>query len=127
MNKGTENQIKALKEAARGKRAATIERVLVALKAMEEQSLPINFESVASFAKVSKTWLYASDEIKELIIKAKNEDGYNLYMKNQAAKLITKDKEISVLIKQNKMLRQEIDELKKQLEVAYAALYKKED
>lgn len=60
-------------------------------------------------------------------MKAKKEDQYNLYMQNQAAKLINKDKEISVLIKQNKMLRQQVDELKKQLEVAYAAVYKKGD
>lgn len=127
MNKGTENQIKALKAAARDKRAATFERVLTALKTMEEQSLPINFESVASFANVSKTWLYASAEIKEIIMKAKKEDQYNLYMQNQAAKLTKKDKEISVLIKQNKMLRQQVIELKKQLEVAYAAVYKNSD
>lgn len=127
MNKGTENQIKALKAAARDKRAATFERVLTALKTMEEQSLPINFEAVASFAKVSKTWLYASDEIKELIMKIKKKEKYNLYTQNQAAKLIKKDKEIGVLIKQNKMLRQQVDELRKQLEVAYAAVYKKGD
>lgn len=127
MNKNTENQIKALKAAARDKRAATKERVLTALKTMEEKSFPINFEAVASFAKVSKTWLYASDEIKELIVKTKKKEQYNLYMQNQAAKLINKDKEIGVLIKQNKMLRLQVDELRKQLEVAYAAVYKKGD
>lgn len=51
----------------------------------------------------------------------------NHYMQNQAAMLSKKDKEIDILTKQNKHLRQQIEELNKQLEVAYASLYKNTD
>ena len=120
-------QIQALKDAAQEKRAATIERVLVALKIMEDQKIPINFESVANFAQVSKTWVYAEPSIKEQIKNARISSNNNHYMRNQAVKLSAKDKEISILIKQNKQLREDIVELKQQLEVAYAALYKQNE
>jgi hypothetical protein len=96
-----------------------------ALKSMEEQQMPINFEAVASYAKVSKTCLYADPALKEQILKIKNKSKNNRYMQNQAERLSAKDKEIGILTKQNKLLRQQVDELKMQLEVAYAELYKK--
>ena len=48
-------------------------------------------------------------------------------MREQAIQLKQKNKEIDVLIKQNKQLRCQIDEHKQQLEVAYAAIYKQDD
>lgn len=120
-------QVQALKDAAQAKRAAMLERVQVALKAMEEQQMPINFEAVSSYAKVSKTCLYADPVLKEHITKMKNGLKNNRYMKDQAARLSVKDKEIDILAKQNKLLRQQVDELKKQLEVVYADLYRKDD
>lgn len=120
-------QVQALKDAAQAKRAAMLERVRVALKAMEEQMIPINFESVANYAKVSKTCLYADPVMKERIIKMKNGLKNNRYMKDQAARLSAKDKEIDIMTKQNNLLRRQVDELKKQLEVFYADLYKKND
>lgn len=118
------NQIKALKEAARKKRAATLERALIALKVMEEQQMPINFESVANFAKVSKTTLYADTAIKIQINKARENFKRNHCMQEQAIKIKAKDKEIAILNKQIKNLRQLNDELKRQLEVAYASYLK---
>jgi cell division septum initiation protein DivIVA len=43
-------------------------------------------------------------------------------MKNQTVKIKAQEKEIYILFKQNRQLREQIEELKKQLEVAYAAL-----
>lgn len=117
-------QLKALKEAAHKKHAATLERILVALKVMEEQQMPINFESVANFAKVSKTTLYADTAIKNQIHKVRDNYKRNHYMQEQAIKLKAKDKEMAILSKQVKNLRQQIDELKKQLEVAYSGIFK---
>lgn len=124
MTSSDSNQVKALKEAVRKKRAATLERILVALKVMDEQRMPINFESVANFAKVSKTTLYADTAIKTQINKARDNYKRNHYMQDQAIKLNVKDKEIAILSKQVKSLRQQIDELKKQLEVAYSGIFK---
>lgn len=120
-------QVQVLKDAAQGKRAAMLERVRVALRSMEEQLMPINFEAVARYANVSKTCLYADPTLKEHILKVKNALKNNRYMQNQAARLSAKDKQLDVLIKQNRLLRQQVDELKMQLEVVYADLYKKGD
>lgn len=125
--KNDSKQIQALKNAAQEKRALTTERVLAALKIMEEQNIPINFESVASFAQVSKTWVYAQPSIKEQIKSIKNNAESRIYMKNQAIKIKAQEKEIHILSKQNKQLREQFEELKQQLEVAYAALYNRND
>ncbi|KTD60933.1 DUF6262 family protein [Legionella shakespearei] len=124
MSSTDSKQITALKEAARQKRAATLERVLIALKVMEEQQLPINFESVANFAKVSKTTLYKDPALKKHINQSRDSFKRNHYVQEQALKLKSKDKEISVLKKQNKNLQRQIEELKKQLEVAYSSIFK---
>lgn len=47
-------------------------------------------------------------------------------MQDQAIQ-IRKDQKIEILTKQNKQLRQNIDELRLQLEIAYAAIYKQEN
>jgi len=39
---------------------------------------------------------------------------------------VVKEREIYILTKQNKLLRKQIDELRQQLELSYAALYKVE-
>lgn len=48
-------------------------------------------------------------------------------MQNQADRLSAKDKQLDILTKQNRLLRQQVDEIKMQLEVVYADLYKKGD
>ncbi|MBA3537155.1 MAG: hypothetical protein H0T84_11185 [Tatlockia sp.] len=47
-------------------------------------------------------------------------------MQDQAVQIKVKDKTISIITKQNKLLRKQIEELRHQLEVAYAEIYKKE-
>lgn len=116
--------IKGLKEAAQKKRADTLLKILNALKIMEQESIPINFNSVSNFTSVSKAWLYKHPEVKEQIQQAKGKKYCNLFMQDQGLKLSIKNKEIDILTKQNKQLRQQIEELRQQLEVAYAALYK---
>lgn len=64
--------------------------------------------------------------MKELIQELKAAKN-NVLMRDQAIQLKQKNKEIDILTKQNKQLRSQIDELKQQLEVAYAAIYKQDD
>ena len=92
---------------------------------MEEQSLSINFNSVSNFTGVTKAWLYKQTEVKDLIDKARGTKN-NLLMQDQAVQLGLKNKEIDILTKQNKHLREQITELRQQLEVAYAEIYKKD-
>jgi hypothetical protein len=86
---------------------------------MEAESITINFNSVSTFTGVTKAWLYKQEEIKELIKQAKGKKN-NLLMQDQAIQIKAKDKEIGILTKQNKLLRKQIEELRQQLEVAYA-------
>jgi hypothetical protein len=114
-----------MNEAAQKKRTDTIAKVMEALKIMENESIPINFLSVYNFTGVARSWLYKESAICELIKSAKGKIN-NQLMRDQAVQLNAKDKKIEILIKQNKLLRKQIDELRLQLEVAYAAIYKQE-
>lgn len=93
---------------------------------MEEESISINFNSVCNFTGVTKAWLYKQPKVKELIQQAKGKTN-NLLMRDQAIQLGIKSREIDILTKQNKHLRQQVSELRQQLEVAYAAVYKLDD
>ncbi|AMP89858.1 MULTISPECIES: DUF6262 family protein [Legionella] len=117
--KKTEGIIKASKD----KKVETIQKVLEALTLMEKESIPINFLSVYKFTGVSRSWLYKEPAIKSQIENAKERIN-NQLMRDQAIRLKAKEKEIEVLTKQNKILRNQIDELRKQLEVSYANIYK---
>ncbi|HAT3884551.1 TPA: transposase [Legionella pneumophila] len=117
--KKTEGIIKASKD----KKIETIQKVLEALILMEKESIPINFLSVYKFTGVSRSWLYKEPTIKSQIENAKERIN-NQLMRDQAIRLKAKEKEIEILTKQNKILRNQIDELSKQLEVSYANIYK---
>ena len=114
-----------MKEASQKKRADTMQRVMDALKIMDQESIPINFLSVSNFTGVARSWLYKEPAIMEIIKKSKRQSN-NQLMQDQAVKLKANAREIEVLSKQNKMLRVQIDELRQQLEVAYAAVYKQD-
>ena len=120
------SQIQALKDAAQNKRAATIKRLYESLQIMQDQQIPINIESVSKFAKVSKPWIYGQPEIVEQINRLKSQNK-NRFMQDQAIQIRSKDQKIEILTKQNKQLRQNIDELRLQLEIAYAAIYKQDN
>ncbi|MCA0403572.1 MAG: DUF6262 family protein [Proteobacteria bacterium] len=123
----TEKHITALKEAAQTKSMDTLKRFHDALKIMQDEQIPINLESVARFAKVSKRWIYNNPTLVEQIKNIKKERNNNRLMIDQAIQLRAKDREIEILVRQNKTLRMQIDELRHQLEVSYAALYKQND
>lgn len=123
----TEKHIKALKDAAQTKSIETLKRFHDALKIMEKEQIPINVESVSKFAKVSKRWIYNHPNLVEQIKSIKKEKTNNRLMINQAVQLRTKEREIEILSKQNKLLRAQIEELRQQLEISYAALYKQND
>lgn len=114
-----------MNEASQKKRADTLQRVMDALKIMEEESIPINFLSVFKFTGVARTWLYKEPSVCEFIKKTKSRSN-NRLMQDQAVQLRNKEKEISILTKQNKLLRSQIEELRQQLEVAYAEIYQKD-
>lgn len=117
--------IQALNKASQKKRDDTLERVMLALKTMEQEGISINFLSVSKFTSVARSWLYKEPVIKELIIQNKTPSN-NQLMQDQAIKLKTTQRQVDILSKQNKLLRHQIEELRQQLEVAYAEIYRKD-
>lgn len=115
--------IQALNNASQKKRDDTFDRVINALKIMEKEGISINFLSVSKFTGVARSWLYKESAIKEIIKQTKTPSN-NQLMQDQAVKLKATQREVDILSKQNKHLRQQIEELRKQLEVAYAEFYK---
>jgi site-specific recombinase XerD len=85
----------------------------------------LTFNCLEQDTGVARSWLYKEPAICELIKNAKGKTN-NQLMRDQAILLKAKDKQIEILTKQNKLLRKQIDELRQQLEVTYAAVYKLE-
>ncbi len=112
-------QINALKKATANRKADIFVRVNEALKLMKQDEIPISFQSVAKYANVSKTTLYARSELKSLVEQERN-NNENINRLHEKDKVILRQKkEISVLTKRVGYLQTELSELKQQLEVIY--------
>lgn len=115
-----------IKNAAKLKREETTQKVLDAITLMENESIPINFNSLSKFSGVTKAWLYKQHDFKEMI-NQKRQGSNNTMVQDQALQINKLKKDNDILSKQNKSLREQISELRKQLEIAYAEIYKNSD
>ena len=115
-----------IKNAAKLKREETTQKVLDAITLMENESIPINFNSLSKFSGVTKAWLYKQHDLKEMI-NQKRQGSNNTMVQDQALQINKLKKDNDILSKQNKSLREQISELRKQLEIAYAEIYKNSD
>lgn len=120
----TNKKIQALKKAAKDKRENTILKVTTTLRIMKEKNLPINFESVAKLAGVSKTWLYKQKALNAEISDVRNKTGKIKRIIDLQSINKKKDAEIMLLKDKNKALKIKIKELRHQLEAIYDELYK---
>ena len=68
MKKVPENQVSALKDHNSQKKHGTVERVTKAIDRLKRKNSPINFESVAKEAGVSRATLYNNPKLKERIM-----------------------------------------------------------
>lgn len=68
MKKVPENQVSALKEYNSQKKQNTVERVNKAIDKLKRKNAPINFETVAKEAGVSRATLYNNPKLKERIM-----------------------------------------------------------
>ncbi len=118
-------QINALKKAGIKKRDDAINRVHIALKKMQSDNIPINFQSVAKFANVAKSWLYNHTEIATEIKMLRGQSEKIRRLTNYPAQLEKKNNMLSKLEKRIDQVTLENTELKKQLAVLYGKLYKK--
>lgn len=126
MNENKTKRIEVLKIAAQNKKQAALHRARKALKEMENNNIPITFQSVAKHAQVSKTILYANEKMAEKIKQSRKKSGTNQRMFNQQALIDKQSSEISDLKNKIECLNSEVCRLKNQLEVAYGEIYEKE-
>ena len=126
MNENKTKRIEVLKIAAQNKKQAALHRARKALKEMENNNIPITFQSVAKHAQVSKTILYANEKIAEKIKQSRKKSRINQRMFDQQALIEKQIAEISGLKNKIGGLNAEVSRFKAQLEVAYGELYEKE-
>lgn len=121
------DQMAGLEAATLKKKGDTLKRAETALAEMIDKGMAINFASVAKYAEVSKTWLYQQSDLSEQIRNCRaNRDGIqrNVEFMTKVAAQQNKIEKLEVQLKQK---TEEIKKLKKQLEIVYGELYKKED
>jgi len=118
------NKLEALKSAAQAKRKSTLLKTETTLRIMQTQNLPINFESVAKLAGVSKTWLYQQEKLSAEIRNLRNKEGKIQRLINMRSIVVNKNTEIDTLKIKNKRFKATIKELRSQLEIVYGELYK---
>lgn len=117
------DRVESLRALAKNKHEATVLRVNLALEKMMNGNIPISFQSVAKIANVSKTWLYANDDI-AYIIRQIRERSSTKKMLDQNTIIERNKKEISILKKRILAMSNENTKLRQQLEIAYAEIYK---
>ncbi len=98
-------------------------KVNAAISIMAKENIPINFNTVSSYAGVSKRFLYTNEEIKNTIMQLRNQEYIpNNYKSKQKMTDSSKD----VIINSQKLkietLQQEISKLKEELKILYGKL-----
>ena len=124
---GKENhRVVALKAASQAKRALTLARATEALQVMERDNVPINFESVAKMAGVSKTWLYQQLELSKRI--KRHRDKTDIIKRNSDTTKLLKRRDQEIVDLKTKLQKKNADikNLKLQLEKVYGKLYNKD-
>lgn len=115
-----ERNTEGLKAAAQEKRKQCFQKAEEAIRQLIKENRPINFESVAEAANVTRNWLYNQPELKEQIKTLKAQQTFKGKLPRQIrATDKSKDALILQLRKQNKQLRAELEQANKQLEVLY--------
>lgn len=98
-------------------------KISAAILAMTKENVPINFNTVSSYAGVSKRFLYTHEGIKNTIMKLRNEE----YIPDTCkAKQKMTDSSKDVIINSQKLkiesLQQEISKLKEEIKILYGKL-----
>lgn len=119
-----EEKIKALNKAAKTKRDKTFIKVKAVLQVMQAKSLPINFESVAKLASVSKTWLYKEPLIASEIKRARKKEDTISHLLDYQDQLEKKNELIAILKLKNENLQNQVKQLQEQLEMVHGELYR---
>jgi hypothetical protein len=118
--------VKGLQTHAKQKSAATRQRAEEALTQLIKERRPITFTLVAQTAGISTAWLYRDSDLKQRIIHLRAQQTPEVQVtipSREQASSASKEAMIVALKIRIREQSEEIKELKKQLEVAYGALY----
>lgn len=117
---GWERNTEGIKAAAQKKREAAFAKTEEAIKSLLREKKPINFESVAEAANVTRAWLYRQPDLRSRIETLRGQQASKRDLPpTLRASDASKDALLSELRKQNKALRTENQKLKRELEIAY--------
>lgn len=121
----SDKRIMVLKKASKEKSKKTFLKVKESLGIMKTKNIPINFESVAKFAGISKTWLYNHAKFKDEIERARIKTGkLKRLIINSEDLLKNKTNKIAKLKKEYKTLKDKNKTLSRELEIVHGELYK---
>jgi chromosome segregation ATPase len=117
---GWKRNTEGIKAAAQKKRNEAFDRAEAAIKQLLREKRPINFETIAEVAKVTRAWLYKQPELRSRIetLRAQQSPKRQLPPQLKASDK-SKDTLITALKKQNKELRAKIQQLNKELEIVH--------
>lgn len=113
-------------EQAKSKKNITFDRAKQALEEMKQQRLVINFNSLATYANISKAWLYRDPIIRTEVENLRNEMPIKQRSANLTKLIAKRDKEIAKLRREVDELEQINQKLRRQLEVVYGKLHEKQ-
>ncbi|MBW4648062.1 MAG: hypothetical protein KME06_05095 [Kastovskya adunca ATA6-11-RM4] len=111
--------VNGLRQNAQKKRQEALEKVEKGIRELLKDGKPINFNTVAQTADVSKAFLYKELEIKERIEQLRQQRTKQKPEPKQRASDASKDTLIRTLRERIKQLESEVKMLRKQNEVAY--------
>ncbi len=115
-----------LRAYAQKKADQTRQRAEEAIALLLREHRPINFKSVADTASISTAWLYGNQEIKARIIHLRMQYTPRLQVKIPPKEQASSASQAAVIAALQKRVREqaaEIEQLKRQVEVAYGLLH----
>ncbi len=123
-----ERNTTGIKAAAQKKREAAFAKTEEAIKKLLKEKKPINFESVAQTAGVTRAWLYNQPELRSRIEALRSQQAQKKELPVEIkASDASKTALIAELRRQNKELRAKNQKLKRELELAYGQVLGLED
>lgn len=122
--------IDGLRANAQRKAVATAQRAEAAITLLLKEQRPINFKTVAETAGISTAWLYEHEAIKERIMHLRMQQVPKPQVKipsKEQASSASQATMISALQKRVREQAAEIEQLKRQVEVANGLLYQQRE
>lgn len=110
-----------LNQAAATRHQRAVARAERALRDLDTEGAPINFQSVARRAGVSRQWLYTQPELRARIEQLRDrapQNGNGIPARQRATEASLRQR-LEALLEENKDLRQEVVALKQELAIAY--------